>query len=256
MSVRNLRLVIRYDGTDFAGWQRQPGLRTVEETLETAIREITREPRVRPNVSGRTDAGVHAVAQVVNVYSTTRLPCDIFVKGINAKLPDDVVVRSCDDVPQSFCANKDAVRKTYRYVVCDGGPRDPFLRRYAGHCWHRLDVDAMARAAACLVGRHDFRCFETEWPNRMSSTRTITRLTVSRFGETVWIDAEADGFLYNMVRAIAGTLMQVGRGHWPESRVAEILQSGDRRKAGPTAPPEGLFLLRVAYPNHLKLPDL
>jgi tRNA pseudouridine38-40 synthase len=255
MSVRNLRFVVRYDGTDFAGWQRQPGLRTVEETLETAIREITREPRIRPNVSGRTDAGVHAVAQVVNVYSTTRLRCDILVKGINAKLPDDVVIRSCDDMPQSFDANKDAVRKTYRYVYHDGGAQDPFLRRYAGHCWHNLDVAAMNRAAACLVGRHDFRCFETEWPNRMSSTRTITRLTVSRFGETVWIDAEADGFLYNMVRAIAGTLMQVGRGYWPESRVAEILESGDRRMAGPTAPPEGLFLLRVTYPSHLKLPD-
>ncbi len=254
MSCRNVRFVIRYDGTEFAGWQRQPGHRTVEEVLETAIRTITRENRIRPNVSGRTDAGVHAVGQVVNFYTTTRLPCETLLKAVNSQLPADVSLRTCDDVPQSFCANKDAVRKTYRYVITDGGRQDPFLRRYSTHVWNRLDVDAMCRASACLLGRHDFRCFETEWPNRMTSIRTITRLRVSRFGETVWIDVEADGFLYNMVRAIAGTLMQIGRGFWPESRLAEILESGDRRLAGPTAPPQGLFLLRVTYPAHLRLP--
>ncbi|MGL6096092.1 MAG: tRNA pseudouridine(38-40) synthase TruA [Fimbriiglobus sp.] len=253
--MRNIRFVVRYDGTDFAGWQRQPGLRTVEETLETAVREITREPRLRPNVSGRTDAGVHAVGQVVNFYTTTRLACDKLLNGVNSQLPGDVKVWACDDVPQSFCANKDAVRKTYRYVVNDGGPADPFLRRYAAHCWHPLDVAAMGRAATCWVGRHDFRCFETEWPNRMSSVRTVFRIDVARAGGTVTIDAEADGFLYNMVRAIAGTLIRIGRGYWPESQAAAILTAGDRRLAGPTAPAAGLFLMRVTYPNHLKLQD-
>lgn len=252
--MRNLRFAIRYDGTDFAGWQTQPGLRTVQATFEHAVAEITREPRVRANVSGRTDSGVHAVAQIANLYSITRLACPVLAKAVNAKLPADVSVLGCDDVPQSFCANKDAVRKTYRYVIDDGRPADPFLRKYAWHSPQKLDAAAMATAAEALVGRHDFRCFETEWPNRMSSVRTISRLAVSRFGNAVWIDAEADGFLYNMVRAIAGTLVQVGRGAWPTTRVAEILAAGDRRLAGPTAPPQGLFLLRVVYPNHLALP--
>ena len=124
---------------------------------------------------------------------------------------------------------------------------EPFLRKFAHHHWHRLDAAAMRRASRCLVGRHDFHSFETEWPNRMSSVRTVTHLAVNRVGEYVWIDVEADGFLYNMVRAIAGTLMNVGRGYWPEEKVAEILNAEDRREAGPTAPPQGLFLMRVTY---------
>src|SRR5205823_10441521 len=115
------------------------------------------------------------------------------------------------------------------------------------HTRHKLDAAAMARAAAVLRGTHDFRCFETEWPNRRTSERTVTHLAVSRFGDWVWLDVEADGFLYNMVRAIAGTLMNVGRGFWPEARVAEVLQAGDRDQAGPTATAQGLFLMRVTY---------
>ena len=245
--MRNLKLTIRYDGTEFFGWQTQPGRRTVQETVEAAIRAITREDRVRLNCSGRTDSGVHAVAQVANVYTASKLACPVLLKAINSQLPADVCVRSIEEAPQSFCANKDAVRKTYRYVIRDGRIPDPFLRRYAWFVRQTLDVDAMRRASRCLLGRHDFRCFETEWPNRLTSVRTITRLAVARFGETVWVDVEADGFLYNMVRAIAGTLVQVGRGFWPEGRVAEVLAAMDRRRAGPTAPPEGLFLLRVTY---------
>jgi tRNA pseudouridine38-40 synthase len=252
--MRNLRMVIRYDGTDFQGWQTQPGYRTVQETLEKAIASVTRQERVRANASGRTDAGVHALGQVVNIYTATRLSCGTLVKAVNANLPADVCVRLCDEVPQSFCANKDAVRKTYRYVIYDGRMHDPFLRRYACHSRRPLDAGAMGRAGRCLLGRHDFRCFETEWPNRLSSVRTVTRLAVSRFGEYLWVDVEANGFLYNMVRAIAGTLMQVGRGAWPEDKVREVLEAGDRRLAGPTAPPEGLFLLRVTYPGPLALP--
>jgi tRNA pseudouridine38-40 synthase len=247
--MRNLKLTIRYDGTDFSGWQTQPGRRTVQETVEAAIREITREARVQLNCSGRTDSGVHAVAQVANVYTASKLPCGVLLKAINAKLPADVCVRAVEEAPQSFCANKDALRKAYRYVIRDGRLPDPFLRRYAWFVRQPLDAAAMARAGRCLVGRHDFRCFETEWPNRLTSVRTITHLAVNRFGETIWIDVEADGFLYNMVRAIAGTLVQVGRGFWPEGRVEEVLKAMDRRLAGPTAPPEGLFLLRVTYPD-------
>ncbi len=245
--MRNFRLTLSYDGTDFNGWQTQPGYRTVQETLEKAIAELTGEPKIRVNASGRTDAGVHAVGQVVNFYSATLHPPNVLVRAINARLPADVVVREAAEVPQAFDANRDAKRKLYRYVIHDGDVPDPFLRRYAHHCRHRLDARAMSEAAGPLRGRHDFHSFETDWPNRMSSVRTITHLAVNRFGDYIWLDVEADGFLYNMVRAIAGTLINVGRGYWPVEQVARILTAEDRTQAGPTAPPEGLFLMRVTY---------
>lgn len=245
--MRNLALTLSYDGTEFNGWQTQPGYRTVQQTVEKAIAEFTGEPRIRLNTSGRTDAGVHAVGQVANFYTTAAYPCDVILRAINARLPPDVIVRRVEEVPQAFDANKDAKRKLYRYVIHDGPVPDPFLRRYCYHVKRNLDAATMARAGRCLKGRHDFHSFETEWPNRLSSIRTITHLSVNRAGEFIWIDAEADGFLYNMVRAIAGTLIEVGRGHWPESAVEDILQAEDRKQAGPTAPPQGLFLVRVTY---------
>src|SRR5215470_10588456 len=245
--MRNIKLVISYDGTDFNGWQTQPGYRTVQETLEKAIAELTGEARIRLNASGRTDAGVHAIGQVANFYTATHHPAEVILRAVNARLPADVIIREAAEVPQAFDANLDAVRKTYRYVIHDGPVPDIFLRRYCCFSRHPLDAEAMRRAAECLKGRHDFRCFETDWPNRMSSVRTVTHLMLSRLGEWLWLDVEADGFLYNMVRAIAGTLMNVGRGHWPESQVAEILEAGERKLAGPTAPAQGLFLMRVCY---------
>jgi len=244
--VRNIRLLVSYDGSDFHGWQTQPGFRTVQETLEGAIAALTGE-RIRVNASGRTDTGVHAIGQVVNFYTSTHHPADVLVRAINAHLPADVVVRAAQDVPQAFDANRDARRKLYRYVIHDGPVPDPFLRRYCCQSRHRLDEQLMRQAAQVLRGRHDFHSFETEWPNRMSSVRTITHIAVSRLGDWIWLDVEADGFLYNMVRAIAGTLLNVGRGHWPPSQVEEILRAEDRRRAGPTAPAQGLFLMRVTY---------
>jgi tRNA pseudouridine38-40 synthase len=244
--MRNIKLILSYDGTDFNGWQTQPGRRTVQETLEKAIAALTGRP-ARANASGRTDTGVHAVGQVVNFYSDTSLAPEVLVRALNAHLPSDVVAKEATDVPQAFDANRDARRKLYRYVIHDGAVPDLFLRRYCCRSRRPLDAAAMRRAAEPLVGRHDFRCFETDWPNRMSSVRTITHLAVSRMGDWVWLDVEADGFLYNMVRAIAGTLMNVGRGYWPEGQVATILEAGDRTLAGPTAPAAGLFLMRVTY---------
>jgi tRNA pseudouridine38-40 synthase len=245
--MRNLKLTLSYDGTDFHGWQTQPGFRTVQETLETALRELTGADRVRANASGRTDTGVHAVGQVVNFYSNTHLAPDVLVRALNAHLPPDVVAREAADMPQSFDANRDARRKLYRYVIHDGEVPNLFMRRYCCHVKRRLDAAAMAGAAEVLRGRHDFHSFETDWPNRMSSVRTITHLALNRMGNWIWLDVEADGFLYNMVRAIAGTLMNVGRGYWPESQVAAILNAEDRTQAGPTAPASGLFLMRVTY---------
>jgi len=244
--MRNLKLTLSYDGTEFNGWQTQPGYRTVQDVLEQAIAAVT-GARPHANASGRTDAGVHAVGQVANFYTDTRLAPETLLRAVNAHLPADVVVREAEEVGQSFDANKDAVLKLYRYVIRDAPIQDPFLRKYAAWSKHRLDVAAMARASRCLIGRHDFHSFETDWPNRMTSVRTVTRLTVNRAGDSIWIDVEADGFLYNMVRAIAGTLINVGRGFWPESKVAEILTAEDRKEAGPTAPACGLFLMRVTY---------
>jgi tRNA pseudouridine38-40 synthase len=245
--MRNIKLIVSYDGTDFNGWQTQPGYRTVQETLEQGIAKLTGEERVRVNASGRTDSGVHALGQVVNFFTATHHPPEVLVRAINAHLPTDVVVREACDVPQAFDASHDAIRKLYRYVIHDSPVPDLFLRRYCCQSRHVLDAAAMCRAAEPLKGRHDFHSFETDWPNRMSSVRTITHLSVNRFGQWIWIDVEADGFLYNMVRAIAGTLMNVGRGYWPEERVAEILNAEDRTQAGPTAPGQGLFLVRVTY---------
>jgi tRNA pseudouridine38-40 synthase len=247
MSTRNVKLTVSYDGTDFFGWQTQPERRTVQQTLEAALAGLTGEERVRVNASGRTDTGVHAVGQVVNFRTAARYPPDVLLRAVNARLPADVVVTAAEDVPDLFDANRDARRKLYRYVLHDGAVPDLFLRRYCHHTRHKLDATAMARAAAVLRGTHDFRCFETEWPNRKTSVRTVTHLAVSRFGDWLWLDVEADGFLYNMVRAIAGTLINVGRGFWPESEVKAILEAGDRTHAGPTAPAQGLFLMRVTY---------
>jgi len=244
--MRNIKLTLSYDGTDFNGWQTQPGYRTVQDILEQAIAAVT-GARPHANASGRTDAGVHAVGQVVNFYTETRLSPETLLRAVNAHLPADVVVREAAEVAQSFDANKDALRKLYRYVIHDAPVPDPFLRKYAAWSKHRLDTATMTRASRVLVGRHDFHSFETDWPNRMSSVRTVTRLAVNRAGDYIWIDVEADGFLYNMVRAITGTLINVGRGFWPESKVAEILTAEDRKEAGPTAPACGLFLMRVTY---------
>ena len=244
--MRNLKLVLSYDGGDFHGWQTQPGFRTVQETLETALQQLTGD-KVRVNASGRTDTGVHAVGQIVNFRSNTAIAANILVRAINAHLPDDIVVREAADMPESFDANRDAKRKLYRYVIHDGAVPDLFMRRYCCHVKRQLDTPAMAQAAAVLRGTHDFHSFETAWPNRASSVRTITHLAINRMGDWIWLDVEADGFLYNMVRAIAGTLMNVGRGYWPESQVAAILNAEDRTQAGPTAPAQGLFLMRVTY---------
>jgi tRNA pseudouridine38-40 synthase len=246
--MRNIKLLLSYDGTDFSGWQRQPDRRTVQQVLEDAIGQLT-GVEAATNASGRTDAGVHALGQVVHFYTASPHAPEVFVKALNAILPSDVRVNGAREMPQAFHATLDAKSKLYRYIIDNGQVADPFQRRYSYHVYRPLDVDAMQRAAAALEGRHDFHSFETQWPNRMSSVRTITQIAVRRMNNFVWVDVEADGFLYNMVRSITGTLLLVGTGRWPESRVAEALQAEDRREAGPTAPPQGLFLVRVRYPH-------
>jgi tRNA pseudouridine38-40 synthase len=245
--MRNIKLILSYDGSDFSGWQTQPRVRTVQATLEEAIRQLTAVEKVHANASGRTDAGVHAIGQVVNFRTESKLPAHIIMRALNATLPHDVVISSATEVAEEFDANRHATRKLYRYVIYDGLIPQLFLRKYSLQTGFRLDARAMQRASLCLLGQHDFRCFESHWPNRQTSVRTITHLAVNRFSDYIWIDVEADGFLYNMVRSIAGTLINVGRGFWPESEVVRILEAQDRDQAGPTAPPQGLFLMRVTY---------
>ncbi len=246
--MRNIKLLLSYDGTDFSGWQRQPDRRTVQQVLEEAIGRLT-GVEAPTNASGRTDAGVHALGQVVHFYTASRHPPEVFVKALNAMLPPDIRVRGASEVPQSFHATLDAKSKRYRYVIDNGPVADPFQLRYSDHVYQRLDEGAMNRAAQALKGRHDFHSFETNWPNRTSSVRTIYDIQASRAGHIIHVEVEADGFLYNMVRSITGTLVLVGLGRWPESKVGEALAAEDRREAGPTAPPQGLFLVYVRYPG-------
>jgi tRNA pseudouridine38-40 synthase len=246
--MRTFKLTLAYDGTSYSGWQSQPGQLTLQDMLERALADITSES-IRVVASGRTDAGVHAFGQVVSFRSQTALEPAVLQRALNAELPHDMAVLSVVEVPAEFHAISSARRKRYRYQIEDGPIRDVFNRRYCWHVHGRLDVQAMHRAAQALVGRHDFSSFETSGSERESSVRTVYELSATRpvGGESVVLEIEADGFLYNMVRVIVGTLVEVGQGKRPEAWPAEVLQACDRRAAGRTAPPEGLFLVRVDY---------
>lgn len=246
--MHNIKLIISYDGTDFFGWQRQKEFRTVQQVMEDSLSRLSGGSEIRCHGSGRTDAGVHAVGQVVHFHSEINLRPEKLCRALNGLLPKDVAVHSAEVVPDEFDASRSAKRKLYRYVVNDHTSPDVFLRRYS---WYfpfcRLNDGAMNQSARCLLGTHDFRSFETDWPNRKSSVRTLTHIKVNRVGHYLWIDVEANGFLYNMVRSIAGTLVSIGRGYWPVEQMKQILEACDRTQAGPTAPPQGLFLMRVTY---------
>jgi tRNA pseudouridine38-40 synthase len=252
--VATFKLTLAYDGTAYGGWQVQPNARTIQAELEAAFATIVGAP-VRTVASGRTDAGVHALGQVVSVDCATRLDPETLCRALNANLPRDIAVLALRVAPPGFHAIRDAVRKRYRYVIQDGPPRDVFLRAYAWQWPQPLDVPAMQRAAQQLVGTHDFASFETSGSERVTSVRTITDLPVQRragaIRDQVLIEVEADGFLYNMVRNIVGTLVEVGRGKQPPDWVTEVLAAKDRKQAGMTAPPQGLFLVRVHYDGDL-----
>jgi tRNA pseudouridine38-40 synthase len=255
--MSSFKLTLAYDGTEFSGWQAQPERRTVQGELERAWREITGET-VRLQVAGRTDAGVHAAGQVASVESATRIPLEALTLGLNAKLPEDVAVRSVELAPDGFHATHDAKRKRYRYTLYNDSRRPVFLRRYVWHIPTPLDIAAMNAAAQLLVGTHDFVSFQSTGSERESTVRTIFAASVrqGRAGQggadveadsLVLIEVEGDGFLYNMVRAIAGTLVDVGRGKRASEWIAEVIAARDRCAAGQTAPAHGLTLLHVQY---------
>jgi tRNA pseudouridine38-40 synthase len=249
--MRTLKLILAYDGTEYAGWQSQPHGFTLQDALESAIARIT-GGALRVTASGRTDAGVHALGQVVSFITESRLSLDVLHRALNAHLPRDIVVLSVDEVREGFHAIRDAKRKRYRYVIQDGPIGDVFRRRFAWHVFAHLHVAAMQRAAQSLVGTHDFCSFQSAGADRETTVRTLFEISLERgrgAGEedVITLEIEADGFLYNMVRTIVGTLVQVGRGTQPESWPGEVLRALDRRAAGQTAPPHGLFLVDVKY---------
>jgi tRNA pseudouridine38-40 synthase len=244
--MRNIQLTLAYDGTLFHGWQRQPGLRTIQQVLEDAIEQLT-GAAATTSASSRTDAGVHALGQSVHFLTASLHSSDTFVRALNAMLPFDLRVLEARERPQAFHATLDARAKRYRYRIDNSQIANPFELRYSWHVRRPLELKAMADAATALLGRHDFHSFETDWPNRLSSVRTIFDIVIARAGAFVTIEVEADGFLYNMVRSITGTLVWVGTGKRPTSWVAEVLKAQNRVEAGPTAPPQGLFLVAVRY---------
>jgi tRNA pseudouridine38-40 synthase len=244
--MRFLKLTVAYDGTDFSGWQWQPDRRTVQGELEAAFKKISGED-LRMVASGRTDAGVHALGQAVSLATQSQLSTEVLLRALNATVPRDLAVLEVQDVPSGFNAIDEAAAKRYRYLIHDGPLPDVFARRYAWHVRRRLDASAMQEAAQALRGSHDFKSYETSGSARVSTVRTVYDLSVSRRDDRVTIEVEAGGFLYNMVRNIVGTLEQVGRGRQSISWPLEVLAARDRRVAGMTAPPHGLYLVRVTF---------
>lgn len=242
------QLTVAYDGTDYFGWQVQGERPTIQLVLERAVAALTGQ-QLRLRASGRTDTGVHALGQVVSFDADLPLDDSTLCRALNAHLPPDIRVLEAVRHERGFHALRDVVGKRYRYVIQDGPRTDLFRRRHAWRIYPTLDEAAMADAAARLVGRHDFKCFEAAGSERVGTVRTIRDLQVRREAPppagVVSIEVEADGFLYNMVRIIVGTLADVGRGKRPPEWVEEVLRSRDRTLAGMTAPPQGLFLLWV-----------
>lgn len=274
--MRCIRLTVAYDGTNYCGWQVQPNGISVQAVVEDAIEKLTRQ-RVSVTVAGRTDSGVHALGQVVAFRTASTIPADRFRPGLQTFLPDDVVVLDACEVHAEFHATYWAIKKRYRYVMFDGAAVLPFLRNYVHRVNGRLDVAAMHEAARLLLGERDFRCFESHFPNKASSVRTILDAAVCRVGrwpgwiaapvrhtaiqvsdagptvhaafdnDFVCLEVEADGFLYNMVRAIAGSLLKVGLGQWEPSQITTVIESQDRSQAGHTAPAQGLYLVNAEH---------
>ena len=263
--MRNIRLTVAYDGSEYVGWQIQPNGPSVQSTLEEAIRKLTGE-HANVLAAGRTDSGVHAMGQVASFHMELPIPCDSVPVALHRFLPPDIVIRDAQEVPFDFHATFSAKRKRYRYVIHNSRQHNPFLRRYAWHFHGSIDSRAMHDAGQTLVGTHDFRSFESHWPNKSTSVRTVKELTVRRqkfcplwfddgdlktsdedAGDFIWLEIVANGFLYNMVRAIVGTLLPVGRGRWDAAEVRRILAAMNRSQAGDTAPGHGLYLVEVDY---------
>ncbi len=246
MAVRNIKLTIHYDGSSYHGWQLQPNQPTIQGEIMRAIERLMGR-QVIVNGASRTDAGVSAMGQVANIKIDTPIPTENIAKALTEILPDDIAVAKAADVDDDFDAIGSVKSKLYRYTIYTG-PIRPVLQ--IRHCWHilaKLDASGMDKAAKLLVGTKDFKSFASAADTRQSSVRTISNCRVKVDGEWIYIDVEADGFLYNMVRNIVGTVVEVGRGRWSPEKITEILEAKDRTAAGPIAPATGLCLMRIDY---------
>lgn len=250
MSQKTIRLTLSYDGTDFHGFQAQPGLRTVQGEVERVLSKLTGE-EIRFFGSGRTDAGVHALGQVGHFVTQSPIPVEKMAYILNMHLPSDIVAREAREVPPGFHARYDATGKTYVYLLARGTQPHIFLRRYSWHLRQELDLPAMREGARHLIGTHDFTSFCAAQTPLADRVRTITELAVEPlvlWDYPLWqIRVSGNGFLYNMVRIIAGTLVEVGMGKRRPEEVKAILEARDRTAAGLTAPPQGLILWKVQY---------
>ena len=250
--LRNLKLTLSYDGSDFSGWQVQPDASTIQGTLASAIGRLTGE-NVLPQGSGRTDAGVHALAQVATFSTASPIPVENFLKALNDILPPSIRVLEVKEVPADFHARKSARAKTYRYRICRAAICSPFLARYVWHFPYPLDENAMSNAAAAIVGEHDFTSFAAVDPergqenNEVSNVRTIFSSRFERQNDEFVYTVRGSGFLHHMVRNLVGTLILVGKGTLQPQDIASILAARNRSAAGATAPASGLFLVSVEY---------
>jgi len=244
--MKRLKCIVAYDGTDYSGFQVQPDQITVQGEIEAAIGRITGEV-IQIAGSGRTDAGVHARGQVFHFDTTSNIPQDKWRFVLNNQLPDSIVVHSVEEVDSSFHARFDVKEKEYRYCIDNGDIPDIFRHRYADHIRSKLDSDRMNQAASYLIGEHDFTSFCSAKTFVEDKVRTVYDVRVVRDGSFVWVICRGNGFLYNMVRIIVGTLVEVGQGKRTPEEMAMILQACDREKAGKTAPAKGLTMWQVIY---------
>jgi len=249
---RKLALWAAFDGTDFHGWQRQPGFRTVQGVLEESLRRSLRHP-VDLAGSGRTDAGVHALAHVNSFVTTSELSLDRLQASLQSRLPTDLSIIALREVHPDFNATRSAVGKLYRYRIhaAQSRPVENLNQRYTYHCWAPLDVQAMKQGALNFVGRHDFTSFAPIRTTRESMVRSVLRCEVNQFLGEIHVDVEGDGFLWKQVRTMVGTLLQIGRGRWTPEDIGEIIAARDRSRAGPTMPAHGLCLQWVRYPREM-----
>ncbi len=244
--MRNIKLTIEYDGKDFNGWQKQPTKLNIQGTIEQAIKQITGED-VELNASGRTDAGVHALGQVANFKTNSQIPIEKFAIAINSKLKRSIVIKKAEEVDERFHSRLSCKKKTYRYIINNSPEGTAIYRNLETHIPQKLDLSQMKKAIKYFEGEHDFKAFKASGTSSKSSVRTIYKADIYQENEKIFIEITGNGFLYNMVRIIVGTLVEVGLGKIKPEKIIYIIQQGKRENAGKTFPPNGLYLLKVMY---------